>query len=75
LTGNVAGVAGGVVPGAGGYDALALLVKDDKETMDDLKAFLVQWSAERRGNVKLLSAKGELEGARERSASVYSGFG
>jgi phosphomevalonate kinase len=74
LTGGVTGVIGGVVPGAGGYDAVALLIKDDKETLDEIKAFLVKWSAEKGGNVKLLGAKGELEGARQESAAIYSGF-
>ena len=31
VTKNVEGVLGGVVPGAGGYDAIVLLVKDDKD--------------------------------------------
>jgi phosphomevalonate kinase len=71
---GVSGVVGGVVPGAGGYDAIALLVKDDEETLDELNMFLAKWSAEKKGNVKLLGAKGELEGARQESEEVYSGF-
>lgn len=74
LAKGVDGVFGGVVPGAGGYDAVALLVKDDKQTLDELNAFLAKWSAEKKGNVKLLSAKGELEGARQETLSIYSGF-
>jgi phosphomevalonate kinase len=74
LTKGMTGVVGGVVPGAGGYDAVALLVKDDKETLDELNAFLAKWSKEKGGNVKLLGAKGELEGARQESAAIYSGF-
>lgn len=74
LTKGVGGVFGGVVPGAGGYDAVALLVKDDKDTLDELNAFLAKWSADKKGNVKLLGAKGELEGARQESPAIYSGF-
>jgi phosphomevalonate kinase len=71
---KVDGVVGGVVPGAGGYDAVALLVRDDKKTMGALEAFLKTWSAEKKGNVKLLGAKGELEGARNEDVSLYEGF-
>lgn len=74
LTQGVEGVVGGVVPGAGGYDAVALLVRDDEETMDEIKAFLVKWSSEKEGNVKLLGAKGEIEGARQESEAIYSGY-
>lgn len=62
--GEVEGVVGGVVPGAGGYDAIVLLVKDDEETTGRLEKFLEKWSKDTGGNVKLLGAKGELEGAR-----------
>ncbi|KAH8593465.1 ribosomal protein S5 domain 2-type protein [Bisporella sp. PMI_857] len=71
LTSGVSGVAGGVVPGAGGYDAIVLLVQDDEETKSDIEKFLVKWSEEKKGNVKLLGAKGELEGARSEDASLY----
>lgn len=74
VTRYVGGVSGGVVPGAGGYDAIVLLVKDDRETMEELEAFLAKWSAEKQSNVKLLSAKGELEGARKENAAAYGEF-
>ncbi|KAK6600132.1 Phosphomevalonate kinase [Botrytis cinerea] len=63
---NVEGVIGGVVPGAGGYDAIVLLVRDDQETMDQIKSFLAQW-----GNVKLLGVKGEMDGARVEDGGLY----
>jgi len=72
VTRDVDGVAGGVVPGAGGYDAIVLLVQDDKETMGDIKAFCEKWSKEKGGNVKLLNAKGELKGARVEDGAAYS---
>lgn len=71
VTSGVEGVEGGVVPGAGGYDAIVLLVKDDEKTMDAIKAFLKKWSEEKKGNVKLLEAKGELEGARAEEIQKY----
>ncbi len=74
VTRNVRGVSGGVVPGAGGYDAIVLLVQDNEQTIDELKAFLKKWSVEKKGNVRLLSAKGELEGARVEDAASYGDF-
>lgn len=74
VTKNVEGVAGGVVPGAGGYDAIVLLVKDDKETTEQIEAFLAKWSKEKGSNVKLLKTKGELEGARVEDGTFYNDF-
>jgi len=71
---NVGGVCGGVVPGAGGYDAIVLLVKDDEETMEKVKAFLVKWSKEKMSNVQLLETKGEMEGARREVGDVYAAW-
>lgn len=71
---EVDGVEGGVVPGAGGYDAIVLLVKDDVKTLDAVKAFLVKWSEEKKSNVKLLGAKGELEGAKKEDVASYGQF-
>ncbi len=71
VTKGVSGVAGGVVPGAGGYDAIVLLVKDDEETIRDLKVFLEKWSKDKGSNVKLLNTKGELDGARVEDPKAY----
>lgn len=71
VTANVEGVVGGVVPGAGGYDAIVLLVKDDEETMTSIKSFLAKWSKEQGSNVKLLGVKGEMEGARLEDGGLY----
>ena len=71
LTEGVEGVAGGVVPGAGGYDAVSLLVKDDADTLKSIEKFLERWSVEKKSNVKLLNATGELEGARPEHGSLY----
>jgi phosphomevalonate kinase len=71
VTEGVDGVAGGVVPGAGGYDAIVLLVKDDNRTLSAIETFLTKWSKEKGSNVKLLETRGELEGARKEDASKY----
>ena len=62
--GKVEGVLGGLVPGAGGYDAVALLMKGDDETKRRVEVFLQEWGAENDINVKLLGVTGESEGAR-----------
>ncbi|CVK99951.1 related to phosphomevalonate kinase [Fusarium mangiferae] len=71
---TVEGVCGGVVPGAGGYDALALLMKDDEETKQGVGEFLDKWAKEKGTKVKLLSVKGEMEGVRAESLDVYAGW-
>ncbi|TFB03269.1 Phosphomevalonate kinase [Trichoderma ghanense] len=68
------GVYGGVVPGAGGYDALALLMRDDDETLARVQDFLAAWSREKDAKVKLLGVKGEMEGVRQESLDVYDGW-
>lgn len=71
---GVDGVYGGVVPGAGGFDALAILMKDDAETKQRVKKFLAEWAQAKGTKVKLLTVKGEMEGARAESLDVYSGW-
>lgn len=68
---GVEGVYGGVVPGAGGFDAVALLVKDDEATAERLEAFLAAWSKEKGSRVSLLGVKGEMEGARTEKVEDY----
>ncbi|KAK0746741.1 ribosomal protein S5 domain 2-type protein [Schizothecium vesticola] len=68
---GVEGVFGGVVPGAGGYDALALLVRDDEETAGRVRAFLEAWGKEKGVRVSLMDVKGEMEGVREEDAKGY----
>lgn len=74
LTSKVDGVYGGVVPGAGGYDAVALLVKDDEDTITRVKEFLKEWSASKESNVKLLGVKGEMEGVRKEGGVSYGSW-
>lgn len=68
---SLEGVVGGVVPGAGGYDAVALLVRDNKETKARLEKFLEEWSAKVDGRVRLLRVKGEMEGVRSEDVKDY----
>lgn len=70
----VEGVYGGVVPGAGGFDALALLMKDDEETKKRVEEILDKWSREKSSKVKLLDVKGEMEGVRQEKLEVYAGW-
>lgn len=71
---DVEGVYNGVVPGAGGFDALALVMKDDTETETRVRDFLKTWSAEKGGVVRMLDVKGEMEGARRESLDQYAGW-
>lgn len=72
--GGVDGVYGGVVPGAGGFDAVAVLVRDDEDTARRLEAFLEAWSRDKGAKVKLLSVRGELEGVRTEKLSEFEGW-
>lgn len=74
LTADVDGVYGGVVPGAGGFDALALLVRDDAATEGRVREFLARWSREKGGVVRLLDVKGEMEGVRTEALGQYAGW-
>lgn len=69
---GVPGVLGGVVPGAGGYDAVAFIIKDDEETVTALKEFLAGWGDRK---VKALETREEQEGVREEQVEQYEGFG
>lgn len=63
------GVIGGVVPGAGGFDAIALLVKDEQEVVQNLHHFLDSYQShpssdegDKIGKVRLLGVKQEMQG-------------
>lgn len=70
----VEGVYGGVVPGAGGFDALALLINDDADTKQRVEKFLQEWAQSKGTKVKLLDVKGEMQGVRPESLDVYAGW-
>jgi phosphomevalonate kinase len=71
---EVDGVYNGVVPGAGGYDALALLMNDDEATEQRVKEYVERWSKEHNENVRLLNVKGELDGVRVEELKEYDGW-
>ena len=70
---GVEGVIGGVVPGAGGFDAIALLIEDREEVMVALDELLKGWKVEAYqegesgpsiGRVSRLPVREEMEGIR-----------
>ena len=68
---SLPGVLGGVVPGAGGYDAIALLVEERGETLAILEKFLRSYQADAKdtggvniGEARLLGVKQEYSGVR-----------
>ncbi|KAF7514663.1 hypothetical protein G7054_g15115 [Neopestalotiopsis clavispora] len=71
---DVEGVYNGVVPGAGGFDAVALLMDDDAATEQRLRDYLQGWSKQHNENVRLLNVKGELEGVRVEGLKEYEGW-
>ncbi|KAH0547729.1 hypothetical protein FGG08_000219 [Glutinoglossum americanum] len=81
---TVPGVAGGVVPGAGGYDAVALLVADNEDVLKGLRGLLEDWEVsvdgtrdgENSGGVRVLDVREEMEGIRgeDADAAAYSGW-
>lgn len=76
----VEGVIGGVTPGAGGYDAVALLIEDKPEVIERLESFLKTWQdaqsqqSNEIGKVQLLSVSGEMEGARVEPTERYKAW-
>lgn len=75
------GVVGGVVPGAGGYDAVALLVEDKVEVIDDLRRFLEHYRVEAEqgqgasiGQVRLLGVKQDDQGVKAEKPEIYGGW-
>jgi len=78
---RIPGVVGGVVPGAGGFDAIALLVEDKQEIIDSLRRFLKGYrvsSEHGQGSlirkVRLLGVKQEDQGVKREDPSQYKGW-
>ena len=74
----VPGVVGGFCPGAGGYDAVALLVKNDDGVLENLQSTLAGWKSVTEadsgaviGKVNLLDVKQDVEGLRTEDPSRY----
>lgn len=74
------GVVGGVVPGAGGYDAVTLLIEDREETVAALEALLRGWEFEGdgsgggKGSVRMLGVRQEREGVKVERVEAYAGW-
>lgn len=78
---RVPGIFGGVVPGAGGYDAIILLIEDRREVMQALNRVLASYSPKERsegepsiGHVRLLGVKQDTEGLRIENTATYHGW-
>ena len=71
---KVPGVYGSVVPGAGGYDAAAVVMRDDEETERLVKEFLGRWSREHEIQVRLMEVKGETEGVRKEMLEEFKAW-
>jgi len=76
---RIPGVVGGVVPGAGGYDAVSLLVENKPEVIEGLKNALADWKinegvdkgAVTIGKVSMLGVREEMEGVRLEDPAIY----
>ena len=75
---HLPGVVGGVVPGAGGFDAVALLVEDKESTINGLHNLIESYrvSADRKhetkvGKVRLLGVKQEDVGVKMENPDTY----
>lgn len=72
------GVIGGVAPGAGGYDAVALLVENNGRVIKELESRLDNWKAQEEGTgitigkVQLLKTRQAYEGVRFEKAERYT---
>lgn len=75
---NVPGVVGGVVPGAGGYDAIVLLLEDKEEVINTLKELLAAWKVDgdgdevvKIGKVGILGVREDMVGVRREDTALY----
>lgn len=75
---EVEGVVGGVVPGAGGYDALAVIIRDEAEVIDRLKQLFENWESKveddfggKVGQVRLLGVRHGSLGLENESLEQY----
>lgn len=78
---QISGVVGGVVPGAGGFDAIALLVEDKQEIYDALHTVLDSYTVDAEhgdgasiGQVRLLGVQQEMQGIKVEDPIIYEGW-
>ena len=72
------GVLGGVVPGAGGFDAITLLIVDDEYVIQKIETLCQTWEAEEgdeadatTSNVRVLGIREDMEGIRVEHEEKY----
>ncbi|EGP84585.1 unnamed protein product [Zymoseptoria tritici ST99CH_3D1] len=75
---KVPGVVGGVVPGAGGYDAISLLIEDREDVVTGLEKLFAGWdfkgdgsAAGGGGKVSMLGVRQDMEGVRLEEPQKY----
>ncbi|KAF7586313.1 phosphomevalonate kinase [Aspergillus hancockii] len=78
---EVDGVIGGVVPGAGGYDAIAVLIRDDQQVLNKLNELFENWESKveddfggKVGKVRLLGVRHGSEGVKNELLDQYVGW-
>jgi phosphomevalonate kinase len=78
---RIDGVIGGVVPGAGGYDAVALLIQDHVAVLNKLNTLLESWESNveddfggKIGKVRLLDVRHGSEGVKNEMLDQYVGW-
>lgn len=76
LSDGCPGVIGGVVPGAGGYDAIALLVVDNEDVINEIKEKLKNYKFEGekggdQGRVEIMGAREEHVGLKTEDRKQY----
>jgi phosphomevalonate kinase len=74
----VSGVVGGVVPGAGGYDAIVLLLEDKEEVIAELRKVVEGWKVDGEsedgvtiGKVGILGVREDMVGVRREDVDIY----
>ncbi|KAF2832896.1 Phosphomevalonate kinase [Ophiobolus disseminans] len=78
---TIDGIIGGVVPGAGGYDAIVLFVEDRDEVLEWLKQSLKSYKVDdaeeglKIGKVGVIGVREEMEGVRTEELALYEGWG
>jgi phosphomevalonate kinase len=74
---SVKGVVGGVVPGAGGFDALSLLVRDDKSVIKALDSKIQELNGEAKAGdsrVSLLTVREDDKGIKLEDPALYDAW-
>lgn len=80
---QIEGVVGGVVPGAGGFDAVALVVRNSEDVLEKVKDLVADWKSSPEavgtgeggiGNVRVLGVRQEMVGLKLEDVERYEGW-